>query len=121
MSTNINTLISLPTQFCAVDVNEQDYNVTVEVNPDLDSYTVGSNVTLECVIDPVITNTSITLIYLWQCDTGCFANGTTTSTITRRLAHNDSGVIDCSVTIDGDEYISDDIFDLQLTQGTKCM
>ena len=31
----------------------------------------------------------------------------------------DSGVIECSVTIDGDEYMSDNVFDLQVSQGIK--
>ena len=83
------------------------------------SYTVGSTVTLECVVDPVITNTCITPLYSWQCDISCFADGMTTPKITRCLTHNDSGVINCSVTIDGNEYISENIFDLQLTQGIK--
>ena len=82
------------------------------------SYTVGNTVTLECVVDPVITDTSITPMYSWQCDTGCFADGMTTPTITRQLTDMDSGVIECSVTIDGDEYMSD-IFNLQVPQGIK--
>ena len=82
------------------------------------SYIVGSTVKLECVVDPAITNTSITPMYSWQCDTGCFADGMTTPTITQRLTDNDTGLINCSVTIDGDEYVSDIIFDLQVTEGT---
>ena len=72
--------------------------------------------TLKCVVDPVI---SITPMYSWQCDTSCFADGMTTPTIIRCLTNNDSGVINCSVTIDGDEYMSDIIFDLQVTEGIK--
>ena len=71
------------------------------------------------MVDPVITNTSITPMYSWQCDTGCFADGMTTPTITQRLTDMDSGVIECSVTIDDDEYMSDIIFDLQVTKGIK--
>ena len=115
MSTHKHSLI----QFCTVGANGQNYSVTIEVDPDLASYTVGSSVTLECVVDPVITDTSITPMYLWQCDTGCFADGMTKPTIARHLTENDSGVINCSVTIDGDEYMSDIIFDLQVTEGIK--
>ena len=82
-------------------------------------YTVGSNVTLECVVDPVITNTNITPMYSWLCDTGCFADGMTTSTITQHLTDMDSGVIECSVNVDDDEYMSDILFDLQVTEGIK--
>ena len=71
------------------------------------------------MVDPVITNTSITPMYSWQCDTSCFADGMTTPTITQQLTDMDSGLIDCSVTIDGDEYMSDITFDLQVSQGIK--
>ena len=82
-------------------------------------YTVGSSVILECVVDPVITDTSITPTYSWQCDTGCFADGMTTATIIQCLTDRDSGAINCSVTIDGDEYKSDILFDLLVTEGIK--
>ena len=72
--------------------------------------------TLNCVVDPVF---SITPMYSWQCDTSCFADGITTATINRRITENDSGVINCSVTINGNEYMSDIIFDLQVTKGIK--
>ena len=113
------SLTSLATQFYAVGVNEQDYNVTIKVYPDLASYTVGSIVELECVVDPAITDTSITPMYSWQCDTGCFADGMTTPTIIQRLTVNDTGLINCSVIIDGDKYVNDIIFDLQVTEGIK--
>ena len=109
----------LATQFCCVGANGQDYSVTIEVDPVLASYTVGSTLTLECVVDPVITDTSITPMYSWQCDTGCFADGMTTPTITRQLTDMDNGVINCSVTIDGVMYVSNITFDLQVSQGTK--
>ena len=113
-------ITSLAIQFCCVGANgQEDYNVTIEVNPNLTNYTVGSTVTLECVVDPVITDTSITPVYSWQCDTGCFADGMTTPTITQQLTDMDSGVIECSVTIDGDVYMSNITFDLQVSQGIK--
>ena len=83
------------------------------------SYRVGSTLTLECVVDPVINDTNITPIYSWQCNTGCFADGTITPTITQQLTDMDSGVINCSVTIDGDEYMSNNIFYVQITEGIK--
>ena len=83
------------------------------------SYTVGSTITLECVVDPVFTNTSITPVYSWRCDTGCFADGMTTQIITQQLTDTDSGVINCSVSIDDDEYMSNITFDLQVSQGIK--
>ena len=71
------------------------------------------------MVDPVIINTSITQMYLWQCDTGCFADGMTTQTITQQLTDTDSGVINCSVFIDDDDYVSNITFDLQVSQGIK--
>ena len=107
------------TQFCAVGVSEQDYNVTIQVYPDLTNYTDGITLTLKCVVDPAIADASITPIFSWQCDTSCFADGMTTPTIIRCLTDNDSGAINCSVTIDGDEYMSDNTFDLQVIKGIK--
>ena len=69
------------------------------------------------MVDPVIIDTSITPTYSWQCDTSCFADGLITRNITRQLTDMDSGLIECSVTIDGDEYMSDNMFDLQVSQG----
>ena len=71
------------------------------------------------MVDSTINDTSITATYSWQCNTGCFADGMTTPAISRYLTDMDSGMINCSVTIDGDEYMSDVMFDLQVTQGTK--
>ena len=110
-------ITSITTQFCYIGASGQNYSVTVEADPVLASYTVGSNVTLQCVVDPVITDTSVTPMYSWQCDPGCFVDGMTTRNITRQLTDTDSGLIDCSVTIDGDEYTSDSMFDLQVSQG----
>ena len=83
------------------------------------SYTIGDIVTLECVVNSTINDTNITATYSWQCNTGCFADGMTTPAISRYLTDMDSGMINCSVTIDGDEYMSNVIFDLQVIQGTK--
>ena len=82
-------------------------------------YTIGNIVTLQCVVNSTINDTNITATYSWQCNTGCFADGMTTPAISRHLTDMDSGMIKCSVTIDGDEYISDMVFNLQVTQGTK--
>ena len=58
-------------------------------------------------------------MYSWQCDTGCFANGMTMQAITPQLTDTNSGVINCSVTIDGDEYMNDITFYLQITESIK--
>ena len=70
-------------------------------------------------VHPVITDTSITPIYSWQCDTSCFANGMTMPTITRQLTDTNSCMINCSVTFNGDEYMNDITFYMQITEGIK--
>ena len=102
--------------YCGVGVNGQDPSVTIMPDPDMDFYTVGDNLTLTCIVDPLPTDTSITVTYLWQCS-ACFANGTTTPTITRILTDMDNSTIDCLVTIDGNVTMADMMFDLQVTQG----
>ena len=95
----------------------QDPSVTIMANPDVEFYTVGNNLTLMCIADPLPTDTSISITYLWQCS-GCFANGMTTPTISRILTDMDNSTIDCSVDIDGNVTMADMMFDLQVTQGT---
>ena len=95
----------------------QDPSVTIMPDPDVDFYTVGNNLTLTCTVDPLPTDTSITVTYSWECF-GCFADGMTTPTITRILTDMDNSTIDCSVDIDGNMTITEMPFDLQVTQGT---
>ena len=71
------------------------------------------------MVESTICNANITATYLWECDTGCFVDGITAPAIGRHLTDMDSGMINCSVVIDGDEYMSDVMFNLQVTQGTK--
>ena len=92
-------------------------NVTIVANPEMNFYTVGNNLTLMCTVNPLPTNISITVTYLWECS-GCFANGTTTPTITQILTDMDNSTINCSVTIDGTVTMANMTFDLQVTQGT---
>ena len=97
-----------------------NYDVTIVANPTMTSYKVGDTVTLTCIVDPPIDSTSSNIIYLWTCS-NCFADGMTTITITQTLTAMDSGMIDCSITIDGSKFRSNMKFDLQVTQGIICV
>ena len=102
-----------------VGVSGQDTTVTIEAIPDMNTYAVGDNLTLMCILDPTPTDTSITVTYLWECS-GCFANGLTTPTINRILTDMDTTMIDCTVNVSGNVTMTDIPFDLQVTRGTYC-
>ena len=95
----------------------QDPSVTIMPAPNVEFYTVGNNLTLTCIVDPLPTDTSVTVTYSWECS-GCFADGMTTPTISRILTDMDNSTIDCSVDIDGNVTMADMMFDLEVTQGT---
>ena len=92
------------------------YTVTIVAIPDMDTYAVGTSLTLNCTLDPPPTDTSITVTYLWEC-TSCFANGLTTQIISRVLTDMDTAMIDCTVDNGGNETMTDMLFDLQVTRG----
>ena len=99
-------------------VSGQSFNVTIMAIPDMTSYSVGNNLTLTCVVDPMpLANSSV--MYAWNC-TGCFANEMNSSMITQVLTDMDTSMINCSATIDGTPYRSG-VFDLQVTQGSKLL
>ena len=107
--------------FCCVGVNgqsgsTQSYNVTIIANPNTTTYTVGDSVTLICAVDPPIVSTSIIVTYLWQCD-GCFADNSTDIAIMRNLTDMDTSTIDCSAIINDVVFMTDESFNLQVTQG----
>ena len=78
------------------------------------TYAVGNRLTLMCVLDSSVNTTGISETYSWQCD-GCFADGLTGMVIMRTLTDMDSGVINCSVNVDGNIMIG--TFDLRVTEG----
>ena len=80
------------------------------------TYTVGDSLMLTCTVDPMPSISSI-VTYLWECS-DCFANQMTTQNITRALTDMDNGGIDCTVTIDGTNYMSEMTFELEVTQGS---
>ena len=103
-------------QCYCIGVSGQTFSVSIVVNPNVALYTVGDNLMLTCMVDPM-PNSNVTLIYAWNC-TDCFANGSTSSMITQVLTNMDTIMISCSATINGIVYRSD-VFDLQVTQGSK--
>ena len=78
------------------------------------TYTVGDTLILTCMVDPM---PSSAVTYSWDCS-DCFADGMTTQNITRDLTDMDNVVIDCSARIDDVEYMTEMMFDLQVTQGS---
>ena len=66
------------------------------------------------MVDPM---PSSTVTYSWECS-GCFADVITTQNITRDLNDMDNYLFDCSAMIDGQEYMTEMMFDLQVTQGS---
>ena len=111
---NCNLILFSCSLNCGVGVNGQDYNVTIMATPNMTSYTVGGNLMLRCVVDPVPSSTAITVTYSWECF-GCFANEINSSVINQVLTDMDTSMINCSATINGTVYRSD-VFDLQVTQ-----
>ena len=81
-------------------------------------YVVGTGLILTCSVIPPPPSDSE---FSWSCSTGCFADMETTQIISvAALEEMDSGVISCSVVIDGMEYFSES-FELQVMAGKKCI
>ena len=101
--------------YYGVGVSGQN-NVTIVANPN-PPYTVEDTLTLMCMVnfDPSVP-ANATITYSWQCS-GCFANGITTQIISRILTVMDSSMINCTVSIDDNNFTSD-TFNLQVTQGS---
>ena len=95
---------------------QSSYNVTIEANPDMPTYTVGDSVMFMCMVYPPITSTTVNVSYLWLCD-DCFADGRTGMVIVQQLTDMNTSMIDCEVTVDNDTFTTDTSFDLQVTQG----
>jgi len=110
--------VRMSMQCYCIGVSGQNFSVSIVVDPNVASYTVGDNLMLTCMVDPM-PNSSVTLTYEWNC-TDCFANGLTSSMINRSLTDMDTSNISCSATINGTVYRSD-VFDLQVTQGSKLL
>ena len=70
-----------------------------------------------CILDPPVASTTVNVSYLWQCD-GCFADGRTGMTIMQVLTDMDTSMINCEVTIGNDMFMTDTLFDLQVTKGS---
>ena len=99
-----------------------DYNVSIISNPpgyvvgdnNTYEYFYGTDVTLTCSVFPA---PPVYRTVSWGCSTGCFANGRTTSTVrVSGLDEGDSGIINCSMAINGIQYYSEP-FGLQVITG----
>ena len=92
-------------------VGTNGQSATIMATPNMSAYTVGDNLSLECVANNISMDTN--LMYMWSCS-DCFANGNTTSTVNRSLTDMDSSMISCSISNGTDAYTSDP-FNLQVT------
>ena len=92
----------------------QENTVTIEASPAREFYTVGENLNLSCVIDPL---PPPPIFYGWECD-GCFADGMSTRIISRNLTDMDGNSIRCSVEFQPEILLRSDRFNLQVTQGS---
>ena len=67
-------------------------------------YLVGSNVNLTCLVTPTPPSDSE---YSWSCSTGCFVDMEIEQSVNvSGLEVTDEGVLNCSVMIDGIEFVS---------------
>ena len=99
-----------------------DYNVSIISNPpgyvignnNTYEYFYGTDVTLTCSVSPT---PPLNRLLSWGCSTGCFADGRTVSTVSvSGLDEDDSGVLNCSIAINGIQYYSEP-FGLQVITG----
>ena len=93
-------------------------------NPDTGPYIVGDTLMLTCVVDPLPSSTGDNATYSWQC-ASCFAEAETDPTFERVLSDMDSSSINCTVAINGTMFRSDNMFNLQVIEGSllvyKCV
>ena len=79
-------------------------------------YLYGSNVWFTCSVTPT---PSLSLAFSWSCSTGCFADRQTVKSVSVfSLDEADSGVLNCSIIINGIQYFSEP-FHLQVISGTQ--
>ena len=74
---------------------------------------IGSNITFTCEVNSTLTFNESD--FVWGCSSGCFADMVEEQFISiTEIQVTDSGVLNCSVIIDGVEYNSEP-YDLQVT------
>ena len=101
------------------------YNVVITTNPlgipvsgatNVFEYYIGTDLSLTCMVTPTPPSDSE---FSWSCSTGCFADMEMEQTINvTEIEEMDSGVVNCSVIIDGMDY-SSEFIELQVVEGKK--
>ena len=99
------------------------YDVTIITNPrgnpvagsnNTFEYSAGTDLNLTCLVTPTPPSDSE---FSWSCSTGCFADMEMEQTIhTTILNVTDSGILNCSVVVNGVKYSSES-FELQVYDG----
>ena len=81
-------------------------------------YYAGTDLNLICSVTPTPPSDSE---FSWSCSTGCFADMEIEQIVNvTDLEETDSGILNCSVVINGIEYFSES-YDLQVFNGKKFM
>jgi len=89
-----------------------EYNVAVTSDPieyggTILEYSVGSNITLTCIVTPTPPPDSE---FSWSCSTECFVDMEIEQSVNiSELEVTDSGELNCSVIVDGVEYTSETV------------
>ena len=79
-------------------------------------YFAGTDVNLICYVTPTAPSDSE---FTWSCSTGCFADMEMSQVVNvTELEEIDSGILNCSVIINGTQYVSES-FDLQVINSKK--
>ena len=74
---------------------------------------IGSNITFTCEVNSTLTFNDSD--FIWACSTACFADMEVEQTINiTEIEVTDSGILNCSIIIDGVEYTSKP-YDLQVS------
>ena len=109
------TTVLLPTAYNVTIISEP-FGIPVLGTSNVYRYFSGTDLNLICLVTPTPPSYSE---FSWSCSTGCFADMEMDQTVNvTDLEETDSGVLNCSVVVNGVEYSSES-FNLQVINGEK--
>ena len=107
------TIVLLPTAYNVTIISEP-FGIPVLGTSNAYQYFSGTDLNLICSVTPTPPSDSE---FSWSCSTGCFADMETEESVNvTDLEGTDSGVLNCSVFVNGFEYSSES-FILQVING----
>ena len=108
-------LFLLPTAY-NVSIISDPLGISIPGTNNAFEYFVGTEVSLRCLVTPYPLSDGE---FSWNCSTGCFADMEMEQVINvTELNETDSGILNCSVIINGVQYFSKS-FELQVINGKK--